>query len=279
MEGVAYVVTSGKGGVGKTTITANLGIALALLGKKVCVIDADIGLRNLDIVLGLEPRVVYDLVDVVDGTCKPHQALIRHKTADKLYLLAASQNQNKEAVSPGQMKDLVERLKAEEHFDYLLIDSPAGIERGFRNAIAGADKALIVTTPNVAAVRDADRVIGLVQASEIYDARLIINRLSPDLVHSGYMLDQDDITGVLAIDLVGVVPEDVLVLDSTNKGEPNALSGNSRDAKAFKRIARRINGEDIPITVAKKFDQGWRARLRRGLGFGRKETRNVRKNT
>ncbi len=271
MAGKAYVVTSGKGGVGKTTLTANLGAALAMRGKRVCVIDTDIGLRNLDIVMGLENRIVFDLVDVVERKCRPKQALIKHKKAEGLFLLPASQTRSKDAVSPNQMKELVKILKSEEQFDYVLIDSPAGIERGFDNAIAGADDALIVTTPEVSAIRDADRVIGLLQASEIYDPKLIINRLALDMVKMGNMMDEKDIIDVLAISLLGIIPEDEKVVVSTNDGDLLVLNSlDSRAAGAFKRIARRLEGEEVPVSPWGE-SEGIIARLLRAFRFRRNE--------
>ncbi|HGJ67005.1 TPA: septum site-determining protein MinD [bacterium] len=243
----SFVVTSGKGGVGKTTITSNLGTALALLDRKVCVVDADIGLRNLDVVMGLENRVVYDLVHVIEGECRLKQALIKHKRAEGLYLLPASQTRNKEAITPDQMRELINKLKDEEQFDYILVDCPAGIEHGFKNAIAGADEALIVTTPEISAIRDADRIIGLLQAAEMYEPKLIINRLSFDMVKKGDMMDKEDIIDILAIELIGVVPEDEKIIVSTNEGEPIVFDDDSKSASAFRRIARRIEGEAIPI--------------------------------
>ena len=276
MAGRAFVVTSGKGGVGKTTVTANLGMALALRGNKVCVIDSDIGLRNLDVVMGLESRIVYDLVDVIEGTCRHlKQALIKHKKAERLFLLPASQTRNKDAVSPDQMKDLLARLKSEEQFDYILVDSPAGIERGFRNAVAGVDEALIVTTSEVSAIRDADRIIGLLQADEMYEPKLIINRLSMEMIKKGDMMDQDDIVDILAIDLLGIVPEDDNILISTNEGMPIVLTEDSGAAGAFKRIARRIEGENIPISPTGEFEEGVMARLKKLLGLNRKEPERV----
>ncbi len=180
------VITSGKGGVGKTTTTANLGVGLAQAGKKVVLIDTDIGLRNLDVVLGLENRIVYDLVDVVTGVCTPKQAAIKDKRYDGLFLIPAAQTKDKDAVSVEQMKELCEKLKKD--YDFVIIDCPAGIEQGFKNAIAGADKALVVTTPEVSAVRDADRIIGLLEANEIEDHYLVINRIRPDMVKRGDML-------------------------------------------------------------------------------------------
>ena len=275
MAGRAFVVTSGKGGVGKTTVTANLGVALALRSKRTCVIDSDIGLRNLDVVMGLENRIVYDLVDVIEGTCRLKQALIKHRKADRLFLLPASQTRNKEAVSPEQMKDLIAKLKDEEQFDYILVDSPAGIERGFKNAIAGADEAFIVTTPEVSAIRDADRIIGLLQAAEMYEPRLIINRLSMEMVRKGDMMDQDDIIDILAIDLLGIVPEDEEIVVSTNMGVPIVLAENSRSAGAFRRIARRIEGENVPVWPMGEAEEGLIARFRRLFGLNRKEPKRV----
>jgi septum site-determining protein MinD len=244
MDGRTIVITSGKGGVGKTTVTANLGSVLAQSGCKVCVVDADIGLRNLDVVLGLENRIVYHLVDVIAGRCRLKQALIRDKRNENLYLLPASQSDDKNAVAPEQMRQLCQELKKE--VDYILIDCPAGIEQGFRNAIAGADQAIIVTTPEVSAIRDADRIIGLLQAQGI-DTQLIINRLNPELVRRGDMLDQQDVMDILAIELLGIVPEDQGIVISTNKGNPAAFSEEYEASKAFWRIGRRIRGEIVPI--------------------------------
>jgi septum site-determining protein MinD len=274
MPGKSFVITSGKGGVGKTTITSNLGTALSLRNKKVCVVDADIGLRNLDVVMGLENRVVFDLVQVIDGECRLKQALIKHKKAEGLFLLPASQTRNKEAIKPEQMKELIVRLKEEEEFDYVLVDCPAGIEHGFRNAIAGADEAIIVTTPEVSAIRDADRIIGLLQAAEMYDPKLIINRLSMEMVRRKDMMDKEDIIDILAIKLLGVIPEDEGIIVSTNVGEPIVFVDNSKSAAAFKRIARRIEGEDVPI-FGEVEQEGLIARLKKLLGLDRKEQQNV----
>ncbi|MBM3212591.1 septum site-determining protein MinD [Candidatus Poribacteria bacterium] len=269
-------MTSGKGGVGKTTLTANLGAALALKGKKVCVIDTDIGLRNLDIVMGLENRIVFDIVDVVEGKCRAKQALIKHKKAEGLFLLPASQTRTKESVHPDQIKSMINKLKNEEHFDYILVDSPAGIERGFENAIAGVDDALIVTTPEVSAIRDADRVIGLLQAAEIYNPKLIINRLSLDMVKRGDMMDQNDIIDVLAISIIGIVPEDENVVISSNGGELLVFnSTGSKAAAAFRKIARRIEGEEVPISPWDD-DSGILARLKRIFRFA--TSKNEKKN-
>jgi septum site-determining protein MinD len=250
MSARVITITSGKGGVGKTTTTANLGVALAMLGRRVVAIDADIGLRNLDVVLGLENRIVYDLVDVVEGHCRPRQALIRDKRLAELYLLPAAQTRDKTAVSPSQMVDLCQMLRPE--FDFILIDSPAGIEQGYRNAVTPADEVLIVTTPEVSAVRDADRIVGLVEAEEKDSPRLIINRLSPSLVRLGQMLSTADVVEILAIDLIGIVPEDKEILVSTNRGLPVALDGNASSGQAFRNIAGRLLGQDIPLLPLKE---------------------------
>ena len=239
------VITSGKGGVGKTTTVANLGTALSLENKKTVVVDADIGLRNLDVVMGLENRIVYDIVDVVEGTCKLKQAIIKDKRFDNLYLLPAAQTRDKNAVSVDQMKALCEKLK--ETFDYVLIDCPAGIEQGFKNAVVGADRAIVVTNPEVSAVRDADRIIGLLEANEIHDIRLIINRIRQDMVKRGDMMDKQDIVEILAIDLIGIVPDDESIIISTNKGEPAILDAKSTAGRAYKNVAQRILGNDIPL--------------------------------
>ncbi|HMN62139.1 MAG TPA: septum site-determining protein MinD [Anaerolinea sp.] len=245
MAATVLTVTSGKGGVGKTTTTANLAVALASSGKKVICIDGDIGLRNLDVILGLENRIVYDLVDVVEGRCRLRQAMIRDKRLPELYLIPAAQTRDKNAVSPSDMVRLTDDLRAE--FDWILIDSPAGIERGFRNAIAPADSALVVTNPEVSAVRDADRIIGLIEAEEKGPARLILNRLNPEMVRRGDMLSADDVVELLAIQLIGIVPEDEGVTVSANRGQPVALDGKTRAGQAYKNIARRLNGENVPF--------------------------------
>lgn len=243
--GEVIVITSGKGGVGKTTTSANVGTALALLGKKVVLIDTDIGLRNLDVVLGLENRIVYDVVDVVEEKCRPNQAMIKDKRFDGLYLIPAAQTRDKNSVTPEQMKNLCEMLKKE--FDYVIIDCPAGIEQGFKNAIAGASRALVVTTPEVSAVRDADRIIGLLEANDIKDIRLITNRLRIDMVKKGDMMNVDDIVDILAIKLIGVVPDDEDIITSTNRGEPAVAIEKSQAGTAYRNIARRIMGEDVPV--------------------------------
>ena len=244
------VITSGKGGVGKTTTVANIGTGLAMLGKKVAVVDTDIGLRNLDVVLGLENRIVYNLVDVVNGSCRLRQALIRDKRHPELYLLPSAQTKEKTAVSPEQMIKLTQELR--EEFDYVLLDCPAGIEQGFKNAIAGADKAIVVTTPEVSAIRDADRIIGLLEAGDIRDIRLIINRLRPDMIARGDMMSVDDVLEILAVDLLGTILDDEQIVVATNQGEP--LSGkNSQAEEEYQNICKRILGEDIPfVTIRQK---------------------------
>lgn len=243
--GEVIVVTSGKGGVGKTTTSANLGTGLAASGKKVVLVDTDIGLRNLDVVMGLENRIVYDIVDVTSGNCRLKQALIKDKRFEHLYLLPAAQTKDKTAVSPEQMKALTDELRTE--FDYAVIDCPAGIEQGFKNAIAGADRAVVVTTPEVSAVRDADRIIGLLEAAELRNPRLVINRIRPQMVKRGDMMDISDILDILAIDLLGVVPEDEHIVISTNRGEPAVLDQSSKAGEAYRRITRRIQGEEVPL--------------------------------
>ncbi len=245
--GEVIVITSGKGGVGKTTTTANLGSALALQGKKVALVDTDIGLRNLDVVMGLENRIVYDIVDVVEEKCKLRQALIKDKRFNELFLLPAAQTRDKSAVNETQMKELTKKLK--EEFDYILIDCPAGIEQGFKNAIAGADRAIVVTTAEISAIRDADRIIGLLEASEIKNPELVVNRLKPNMVKRGEMMDVDDIVDLLSIDLVGVVPDDEYIITQTNKGEPVVSNRKAPSGKAYMEIARRILGENIEITI------------------------------
>ncbi len=245
MGATIITITSGKGGVGKTTATANLSVALALLGQRVVAVDADIGLRNLDVVMGLENRIVYDIVDVTEGRCRLRQGLIRDKRVPELYLLPAAQTRDKTAVSPEDMVRLCEQMR--DDFDFILIDSPAGIEQGFRNAIAPADKVIIITTPEVAAVRDADRIIGLIEAEEKGPTSLIINRIKPDMVRYGNMLTTADVIEILAIDLIGIVPDDKAIIVSTNKGVPIVLDDKAPAGLAFHNIARRLLGEDVPF--------------------------------
>ena len=260
MPARVITITSGKGGVGKTTATANLGVALALLGQRVVTIDSDIGLRNLDVVMGLENRVVYDIVNVVEGVCRLRQALVKDKRLSELYLLPAAQTRDKSAVSPEDMVQVCEQMRND--YDFVLIDSPAGIEQGFRNAIAPADEVLIITTPEVSAVRDADRIIGLIEAEGKGPARLIINRIKPEMVERGDMLDTDDVIEILAIDLIGIVPEDETILIATNKGMPVALDTKGQAGLAFHNIAHRLLGEDVPF-MAIKDTSGFLGRLAR----------------
>ncbi|GAB4494875.1 MAG: septum site-determining protein MinD [Anaerolineales bacterium] len=253
-------ITSGKGGVGKTTTTANLAVALAAEGLRVVCIDGDIGLRNLDVILGLENRIVYDLVDVVEGRCRLRQAMIRDKRLPELFLIPAAQTRDKSAVSPSDMVRLCDELRSET--DWILIDSPAGIERGFRNTIAPADTIVVVTNPEVSAVRDADRIIGLIEAEEKGPAKLIINRLKPDMVKRGEMLSTEDVLELLAIDLIGIVPDDENVVISANRGNPIALDAKSKAGMAFRNIARRLQGQDVPFLDLNQ-DNGFLGKLSR----------------
>ena len=238
------VITSGKGGVGKTTTSANVGTGLAMLGKRAVLIDTDIGLRNLDVVMGLENRIVYNLVDVVEGNCRMKQALIKDKRYPNLYLLPAAQTRDKTSVNPEQMVKLVDNLRPE--FDYILLDCPAGIEQGFKNAIAGADRALVVTTPEVSAIRDADRIIGLLEQEELEEIDLIVNRIRMDMVRRGDMMSLSDVTDILAVNVIGAVPDDENIVISTNQGEPLVGLG-SAAGQAYLEICRRLMGENIPV--------------------------------
>ncbi|MCI9619206.1 MAG: septum site-determining protein MinD [Dorea sp.] len=242
--GEVIVITSGKGGVGKTTTTANLGAGLSKLDKKVAVIDTDLGLRNLDVVMGLENLIVYNLVDVIEGTCRLKQALIRDKRYENLYLLPSAQTKDKTAISPGQMKKLTSELR--EEFDYILLDCPAGIEQGFMNAIAGADRAIIVTTPEVSAIRDADRIIGLLESNQLKKKELIINRIRMDMVKRGDMMTVDDVTEILSIPLIGALPDDEQVVIGTNQGEP-VIGLDSKAGTAYMNICKRITGLEVPF--------------------------------
>ena len=256
--GEVIVITSGKGGVGKTKTTANLGAALALCGKKVVLVDTDIGLRNLDVVMGLENRIVYDIVDVVEEKCKLRQALIKDKRFEELFLLPAAQTRDKSAVNEEQMKDLTDKLR--EEFDYILIDCPAGIEQGFKNAIAGANRAIVVSTAEISSIRDADRIIGLLESAEIKNPELVINRLRPNMVKRGEMMDVEDIVDLLSIDLIGVIPDDEYIITQTNKGEPAVSNKKSPSGKGYMEIARRILGENIDITIPGR-DEGFFSKI------------------
>ena len=262
--GEVIVITSGKGGVGKTTSTANIGTGLAQLHKKVVMIDTDIGLRNLDVILGLENRIIYNLVDVIEGTCRLKQALIRDKRYPGLFLLPSAQTRDKSSVSPEQMKKLVEQMR--EDFDYIILDCPAGIEQGFQNAIAGADRALIVTTPEVAAIRDADRIIGLLESKQIGRMDLIVNRLRFDMIRSGEMMSLEDIMDILSVDLIGAVPDDENVVVSTNQGEP-LVGRNTMAGQAYANICLRLTGQEVPL-LAERYQAGWFHRLTRFLVRG-----------
>lgn len=243
--GEVVVITSGKGGVGKTTTAANIGTGLAAQGKNVVLMDTDIGLRNLDVVMGLENRIVYDIVDVAQENCKLKQALIKDKRFENLYLLPAAQTKDKTAVTEDEMRGMCQALK--EEFDYVIIDCPAGIEQGFKNAIAGADRAIVVTNPEVAAVRDADRIIGLLEANGLGEPQLIINRVRPNMVKQGDMMDVDDMLEILAVKLLGVVPDDDSVVISSNRGEPAVLDDKSRAGEAYRNIVKRLLGEDVAL--------------------------------
>ncbi len=250
MAGKIVTISSGKGGVGKTTTTANLGLSLAMQGQRVVCIDADIGLRNLDVMLGLENRIVYDIVNYIEGRCRFRQALVRDKRFPELYLMPAAQTRDKNAI---QVKDMVRVAReAAEIADYVLIDSPAGIEGGFRYSVTPADLVLIVTNPEVAAVRDADRVIGLLEAEGWAPARLIINRIKPEMVRRNEMLDAAMVVDLLAIDLIGIVPEDSEILVASNRGQPVALDERSPAGKAFRNVASRLRGEDVPFEPLKE---------------------------
>ena len=262
--GEVIVVTSGKGGVGKTTTSANIGSGLAAAGHKVVLVDTDLGLRNLDVVMGLENRIVYDLVDVTSGNCRLKQALIRDKRFKNLFLLPAAQTKDKTAVNPEQMKILAAELK--EEFDYTIIDCPAGIEQGFRNAIAGADQAIVVCTPEISAVRDADRIIGLLEEANLKNSKLIVNRIRTEMVKRGDMMDIADILDILSVELIGAVPENESIITSTNRGEPAVLDKNSRAGEAYRHIIRRIMGEEVPLMNLDE-PSGMLQRLKRLVGL------------
>lgn len=246
--GKSIVVTSGKGGVGKTTIVGNIGVGLASLGKSVALIDVDIGLRNLDLVLGLENRIVYNIMDVIEGNCKLSQALVKDKRfKDSLVLLPAAQTRLKEEVKVEDLKLIVNELKKK--FDYVILDSPAGIEHGFRMSTLSAEEAIVVTTPEITSIRDADRVIGLLESMEIFEPSLIINRVRVDMVKKGEMLHWNDIEEILSIKVIGIIPEDPYITISTNIGEPAVLNENSIGGKELRNIVRRILGEEVPLVI------------------------------
>jgi septum site-determining protein MinD len=261
MSGRVIVITSGKGGVGKTTASANIGVALASTGASVALVDMDIGLRNLDILMGLENRVVYNLVDVVEERCKLRQALVKDKRIPNLSLLPAAQTRDKTAVNSDQMKKLCEELGS--LFEFVIVDSPAGIESGFQNAVAGASEAIVITTPEMSAVRDADRIIGLLEArkDEISEYRLVINRIRPQMVRNSDMMSVEDVLEILSVKLLGVVPEDEEIITSTNRGEPVSGTDNSRSGLAFRNIARRIRGEEVPYMDLDVQETGWINRI------------------
>ncbi|RIH85823.1 septum site-determining protein MinD [Calidithermus roseus] len=265
MKARAIVVTSGKGGVGKTTTTANVGAALAKLGERVAVIDVDVGLRNLDVVMGLEGRVVFDLIDVLEGRCKRSQALIKDKRLEGLFLLPASQTRDKEALDSEKFRLLVRALIEEDAFDRVLIDSPAGIERGFQTAATPAEGALVVVNPEVSSVRDADRIIGMLEAREVRENFLVINRLRPKMVERGDMLSVEDVQEILGLKPIGIVPEDEKVLISSNEGEPLVLKNGSIAGSAFMDVARRIRGEEVPFPDLRE-KSGFMGALRKLLG-------------
>ncbi|MDO9508145.1 MAG: septum site-determining protein MinD [Thermovirgaceae bacterium] len=265
MDTRIIVVTSGKGGVGKTTVTANLSARLATEGYSVVAIDADIGLRNLDVVMGLENRIVFNVVDVIEEACKLQQALVRDRRIENLFLLPAAQTRTKEAVNSKQMKELCDSLRGK--YDFVIIDSPAGIESGFRNAAAGADEALVVVTPDVSSVRDADRIIGLLESGEKKSIALVVNRVRPAMIRSGKMLGVSDVSDILAVSILGIIPEDDNVVISTNRGEPLTLGSPSPAARAFENIAGRILGRDIPLPDPGSLDEkGLLAGLKKMFG-------------
>ncbi|GAA5416171.1 septum site-determining protein MinD [Paraliobacillus ryukyuensis] len=262
--GEAIVITSGKGGVGKTTTTANIGTALALNDKKVCLMDTDIGLRNLDVIMGLENRIIYDIIDVAQERCKLKQALIKDKRFDCLYLLPAAQTSDKSDLTPEAMVQMITELKQE--FDYILIDCPAGIEQGYKNAVAGADKAVVVTTPEKSSVRDADRIIGLLEKEDIEPPHLVINRIRNHMMQNGDMLAIDEIVQILSIELLGIIADDDEVIKASNHGEPVALQPNTKASIAYRNISRRILGESVPL-VSLEDEKGILAKVKKFFGM------------
>lgn len=266
MEGRIIVVTSGKGGVGKTTATASIGAALALDGKRTAVVDMDIGLRNLDVVMGLENRIVFNIVDAVKGKCRLNQAAIKDRKIDNLFLIPASQSDNKDVLTPEGMVRFSKKLR--EEFDYTLMDCPAGIERGFENSVAAADEAVVICTPEVSSVRDADRVIGLLYSRSI-TPKLVVNRIVPWMVEKGDMLSHEDVVDVLSVELIGLVEMDDQVVVSTNTGVPLVMQKGSKAGEAFRRIAMRLNGQaDLPIEIPQGQKRFWK-KIGLKLGLGR----------
>ena len=257
------VVTSGKGGVGKTTTTANIGVGLAKRGKRVALIDTDTGLRNLDLLLGLENRIMYDLIDVTEGRQPYKKALVRHKKFDSLFLLPTSQVKDKSAVNPAQLVQLCDEMRRE--FDYIIIDCPAGIEQGFKTAIAAADCAIVVTMTEISAVRDADKIIGELGRADKENIKLIVNRIRPQMVEKGDMLDMNDINEILSIECIGQVPDDELVVKATNRGEPVIVMPNSMAGQAYRNIVGRLSGEDIPFMTFPK--ESFFGKLKRAFGW------------
>ena len=267
MTGRTIVITSGKGGVGKTTATANIGSALAMRGNKVVVIDTDIGLRNLDVIMGLENRIVYDLVNVLEGKCEAQKAMIRDKHGYELYLIPAAQTRDKDCIDPDELRELCATL--EQEFDYVLMDCPAGIEQGFKNAVGAAKEAILVTTPEVSAIRDADRVIGLLEASDLHRPKLIINRIHPDMVKQGNMMDKDDIVELLAVDVLGLVPADDRTITAANRGIPVVHDHKAPSGQAFLRIAARVDGEEVQFAELDR-RSGMIGRIKELLGLDRR---------
>ncbi len=263
--GESILVTSGKGGVGKSTTSVNIGTALALSGKKVCLVDADIGLRNLDVLMGLENRIIYDLVDVIEKKCRVEQALVKDKRCDDLCLMPAAQTRDKSAVTSNEVRWLIAELK--EQFDYVLIDSPAGIDVGFQNAVSGTDQAIVVATPENAAIRDADRVIGLLEKELDTIPKLVINRLRKQMTKDGGMMDVDEVVAVLAVDLLGVVPDEEQVIRAGHIGEPIVYDNRNMAGRAYRNIARRIQGEMVPLMILEK-EASMVSKMKKWLGFG-----------
>ncbi len=259
--GLVIAVISGKGGVGKTTATANIGLGIAQNGKRCVVVDFDIGQRNLDMILGLENRVVYDLVQVMDKEATLRQALIRSKVHENMFFLAASQTKDKTVLTSEKVEKLVSNLKKE--FDFVILDAPAGIESGYEHTIEFADVAIIVVNPEVSSIRDADRAIGILdsKSQKVKEGHevgkyLIINRIVPSMVQSGEMLRSEDILDILSINLLGKVPEDRGVIDASNQGRPIILDEKSGAGQAYKRIASRLCGTEVQMIDIEADEKG-----------------------